>query len=422
MLKELKVFDSEADSNTYENITLTPDKIVEEHRNKCKEWKIDLDDMQQCLPYMYWVPKMHKNPSKQRFIAASARCSTKQLSSTITKCLKEIDTYHAKTGKKVYSNNGINSYWIIGNSSKVHRIIDRSNERKNVENIATYDFSTLYTNIPHDKLKKRMETVIQSAYNGHGKKYLSVYNTKASFVNNPKKETKAYSESQLIEMVNYLIDNCYVTCGNRLFRQKIGIPMGTDCAPFLANLFLFSYEHEWMMKTAKVDRKLAKSFNDSVRYIDDLLTINNDGLMKKHMNDIYPKELDLKHENSGNDKSASYLDLKLDVTNKEITKSLYDKRDDFPFKIVNFPNLSGNIPQDGSYGVFIAQTLRYAKACSKYTDFIERTLILKRQLVRQNFKSHILDRKLLKWMRRSEKATVMKKFRINMTQIISELK
>ena len=177
-----------------------------------------------------------------------------------------------------------------------------------------------------------------------------------------------------------------------------------------------------MMKMAKIDRKLAKSFNDSVRYIDDLLTINNDGLMKKHMNDIYPKELDLKHENSDNDKSASYLDLKLDVTNKEITKSLHDKRDDFPFKIVNFPNLSGNIPQDGSYGVFIAQTLRYAKACSKYTDFIERTLILKRQLVRQNFKSHILDRKLLKWMRRSDKATVMKKFRINMTQIISELK
>ena len=165
-----------------------------------------------------------KNPSKQRFIAASARCSTKQLSSTITKCLKEIDTYHAITGKKVYSNNGINSYWIIGNSSKVHRMIDRSNERKNVENIATYDFSTLYTNIPHDKLKKRMETVIQSAYNGHGKKYLSVYNTKASFVNNPKRETKAYSESQLIEMINYLIDDCYVTRGNRLFRQKLVSP------------------------------------------------------------------------------------------------------------------------------------------------------------------------------------------------------
>ena len=133
-----------------------------------------------------------------------------------------------------------------------------------------------------------------------------------------------------------------------------------------------------MMKTAKVDRKLAKSFNDSVRYIDDLLTINNDGLMKKHMNDICPTELDLKHENSGNDKNASYLDLKLDVTNQEFTKSLYDQRDDFPFKSVDVFNLSRSIPQGGSYGVFVAQPLRYAKACSKYTDFIERALMLKR--------------------------------------------
>ena len=102
----------------------------------------------------------------------------------------------------------------------------------------------------------------------------------------------------------------------------------------------------------------------------DLLTINNDGLM-------YPAELELTHENSKNDKSASYLDQQLDVLNGEIVTSLYDKRDDFPLKIVNFPDLSGNIPQDGPYGVFVAQTLRYAKACAKYTDFITRTLMLK---------------------------------------------
>ena len=112
----------------------------------------------------------------------------------------------------------------------------------------------------------------------------------------------------------------------------------------------------------------------------------------------------------------------MDVLNNEILKSLYDKRDDFPFKIVNFPNLSGNIPQDGSYGVFIAQTLRYARACTRYTDFIKRTIILKKQLVRQNFKPHILDRKLLKWIRRSEKATVITKFGQNTRKIIHDLK
>ena len=55
--------------------------------------------------------------------------------------------------------------------------------------------------------------------------------------------------------------------------------MGTDCAPYLANLFLFYYEHEWMMKTKETNPKLARQFNKSARYIDNLLTINNDGLM-----------------------------------------------------------------------------------------------------------------------------------------------
>ena len=72
------------------------------------------------------------------------------------------------------------------------------------------------------------------------------------------------------------------------------------------------------------------------------------------MKDMYPAVLELKHENSKNDKSASYLDLQLDVLDGEIVTSLYDKRDDFPFKIVNFPDLSGDIPQDGSYGVFMS--------------------------------------------------------------------
>ena len=192
-------------------------------------------------------------------------------------------------------------------------MIKKSNEQKNVEIIATYDFSTLYTNIPHDKLKTRMADVISKAYEGSGKTYISVYSTSASFVNKHKQDTKAYTKDQLIEMMNYLIDNCYVTCGDSLFRQEIGIPVGTDCAPFLANQFLYSYEHEWMMKMKKTNPQLARQLNRSARYIDDLLTINNDGLMKEYMKDMYPVELELKHGNSKNNKSTSCLELQLDV-------------------------------------------------------------------------------------------------------------
>ncbi len=245
LLNEVKVSDEDASSNTYKRIThhsthvddeisyttrTTPQTTIKEHEVKCKQWKIDLTEINKCLPCMYWLPKMHKKPSKKRFITASACCSTKKLSCTLTEAFKLIDKYHAHTANKTLHSYGINLYWIVGNSSKVHQMIRKNNEQKNVENVATYDFSTLYTNIPHDKLKTRMVDVISKAYEGSGKTYISVYSTNVSFVNKHKHDTKAYTKDQLIEMMSHLIDNCYVTCGDSLFRQNIGIPMGTDCS------------------------------------------------------------------------------------------------------------------------------------------------------------------------------------------------
>ena len=128
------------DSNTYQKSSDTPEEVIHNHKEKLKGWKIRLNEKESCLPFMYWVPKMHKTPSKQRFIAASACCSTKTLSTYITKCLKVIDRYHMSKAHKVQRNCGINSYWIINHSSTVHQMIKRSNEMKNVKNVATYDF------------------------------------------------------------------------------------------------------------------------------------------------------------------------------------------------------------------------------------------------------------------------------------------
>ena len=58
---------------------------------------------------------------------------------------------------------------------------------------------------------------------------------------------KYNNEKMLIVYVEYLIDNnIYVNIGNKVYRQCVGIPMGTDCAPLVANLFLFYYEYKYM--------------------------------------------------------------------------------------------------------------------------------------------------------------------------------
>ena len=54
-----------------------------------------------------------------------------------------------------------------------------------------------------------------------------------------------YTADNICKMIEFLIDNIFVQFGGRLFRQVIGIPMGTNCAPLLADLFLYSYENEF---------------------------------------------------------------------------------------------------------------------------------------------------------------------------------
>ena len=164
-------------------------------------------------------------------------------------------------------------------------------------------------------------------------------------------------------MVEFLVDNIYVRFGGQLFRQMVGIPMGTNCVPLLADLFLYSYENEFLDKLVKEGkRKLARKFNLSYHYIDGLILFNNKRF-KEFISDIYPKELTI----SGTTEStliASYLDL-LFIRDKSnnITTKLYDKRDVFGFHIVNFLFMSSNIPSAPAYGVYASQLIRYACCC-----------------------------------------------------------
>jgi hypothetical protein len=88
--------------------------------------------------------------------------------------------------------------------------------------------------------------------------------------------------------------------------------MGTNCPPLLADLFLSSYEAEFVQKLLQDNnKKLAVSFNHTYRYIDDVLSINNNNYYD-YIHLIYPDELEIKG-NTGSDKSASYLDILFNI-------------------------------------------------------------------------------------------------------------
>ena len=167
--------------------------------------------------------------------------------------------------------------------------------------------------------------------------------------------------------------------------------MGTNCAPLLADLFLYSYENEFLDKLVKEGkRKLARKFNLSYQYIDDLISFNNKRF-KEFISDIYPKELTIS-ETTESTSIAPYLDL-LFIRDKSnnITTKLYDKHDAFGFHIVNFSFMSSNIPSAPAYGVYASLVIHYACCCSNYSVFLSHHRALVTRLLSQGYKVNRLS-------------------------------
>ena len=185
--------------------------------------------------------------------------------------------------------------------------------------------------------------------------------------------------------------------GGRLFHQAIGIPMGTNCAPLLADLFLYSYENEFLDNMIRSGhRRLARSFNLCYRYIDDLIVFNNKKFLD-YLKEIYPSQLTVEKANKS-DHLADYLDLTFIIdSGGKLSTRLYDKRDDFNFHIVNFPYLSSKIPSGPSYGVYISQLIRYARCCSHNDDFRYRHKCLVDRLLSQGYIALRLEKSFKKF-------------------------
>ena len=123
----------------------------------------------------------------------------------------------------------------------------------------------------------------------------------------------------------YLLDNIFITFGTKLYRQTIGIPMGTNCAPLVADLFLFCYERDFMKSLSRENQAdIIEAFNSTSRYLDDLLNIDNI-YFDQMVDRVYPTELQLNRANSS-DTEAPFLDLNLCISNGAVSTKIYDKR------------------------------------------------------------------------------------------------
>ena len=116
------------------------------------------------------------------------------------------------------------------------------------ETVDSYDFSTLYTTLPHYLIKQKFSYLIEWCFKNAEGKYICC-NRERSIFSNEKDKYKNYTYwtcDYMIKSVNFLLDNIFIRFDNIVYRQVVGIPMGTNCAPLLADLFLYCYESQFM--------------------------------------------------------------------------------------------------------------------------------------------------------------------------------
>ena len=357
--------------NTYCRVDEVEEAIVERHCVFQSKFLLEVDEDMQKLPPLHWTPKMHKSPTGARYIIGSKKSSLKPLGKALTKIFKVIFQHKRRFCRKAGFFSGLKQFWCIDNHDEVVTTLDRLNIKKHAKSIATYDFSTLYTTIPHDKLIDVLSKIVDSVFNDTTRVFICVGKKSAYWVKG-KSSKYMYTATEVKECISFLINNAYFRVGKSIFRQKVGIPIGSDPAPFFANLFLFYYESEWIKRTSRVDFAKARRLFNTFRFIDDLNALNDHGEFGRVAKDIYPPELIVNWEN-GNFKSGSFLPLwiSIDDDQKIFNYKLYDKRDAFPFYIVRFPFYSSNMPAKMFFNTISAEILRICRASAKYVSFQE---------------------------------------------------
>ena len=177
--------------------------------------------------------------------------------------------------------------------------------------------------MPHNLIKDKLERVFKEKIIPE----IEHYDRHAFFTSDAVRNNNLWSCQKMCETLTVLLDNTYIRFGFKLYRQIVGNPMGTNCAPLVPDLLLFCYERDFMLSLSDDNKsEVIEAFNSTSRYLDDLLNIDNK-FFDSMVNHIYPSQLQLNKANVSDTKD-SFLDLHFSILDGFVKTNIFDKRDD----------------------------------------------------------------------------------------------
>ena len=150
--------------------------------------------------------------------------------------------------------------------------------------------------------------LIERTFRREGSLYIARNDKNAFFTSDAVRNYNLWSCPKVCKALTFLLDNIYNRFGSKLYRKIVGILMGTNCGPLVADLFLFCYERDFMLSLSEDNQSnVIEAFNSTSRYLNDLLNIDNN-FFDRMVNRIYPSLLQLNKANVS-DTEAAFLDL-----------------------------------------------------------------------------------------------------------------
>ena len=322
---------------------------------------------------------MHKNPKSLRMIAGVANVevpvvnnhdtwlqkafynkrstpiySTTSASKKLSRALQDVMTLLQEKDDIFFERHHCRRCWFIRSGEEVFFEIKQNLVLYQGKEPRTYDFTTMYTCLQHDKILRNMRTAISEAISYQRQR------TKATPVIRDLPNLNWF-----IEHIEFLISNIFLSNNaGKLKQQVVGLPMGTNAAPEIANLTLYADEAEFIDDLIRRGERLtAMSYSRTRRFIDDLLTWDNDPPPEELYGMSYKRQTEP-------DGSVTFLGAKIrKLHNGHIILSVFDKTKEWNFPVIRYTHGTSNAPSFQSTAIFIGQTCRYKRICSTIKEF-----------------------------------------------------
>lgn len=198
-----------------------------------------------------------------------------------------------------------------------------------------------------------------------------------------------------------MIRNTYIALGDIVVRQKTGIPMGTNAAPQIADLYLLAQELKFIKTNLLKNFSLCFDLRYVFRYLDDITIINDKRCFSREFSNIYDSSLELAKVNDC-PLQADVLDVSVSINNGQAVTKLYDKRKDFNFSVNQLPASDSNVAISMMYSIFFSQLVRFARICSNQDGFSDSCRHLVGILFAKGYSKRKLRFEFLKFCRKKK--------------------